>query len=280
MLKTGSKFLFALSAFGLVSAVLWADGTGQHTIGMDTLIGPVTLGYKGYVGEHTGYAIFMGLAASALFLAIFLSAIREADAEAVAQVAGTDAVPEVEAPATVNYWPIVAAFSEAAIALGLAIGPAMFVIGFVGLAIATTEWAVRAWSDRATGDPEVNRAIRNRFMYPVEIPGIAVLGIAGFVLAISRILLAVPKLGSYLVFGLVPIIILGIGALVVLKPKLSQSVVAGLLLVGGMALLAGGVVAAAAGEHKPDEKKSESKGETGMAPLPAPSATVISVGHR
>jgi hypothetical protein len=281
MFKTGSKFLFALAGFGFVAAVAYAGGTGDHAIGMDTLVGPLTLGYKGYVGEHTGFSILIGVSAAALFLGIFLSALRDTDPDAQAQVVGLDAVPEVEVPATVNYWPVVGAFSLGAIALGLAIGPAMFVIGVIGLTVTAVEWAVRTWSDRATGDAEVNRAIRNRFMYPVEIPGVAVLGIGGLVLAISRILLALPKLGSYAVFALVPIAVLGIGALIVSKPKISPSVVAGLLLVGGVAILAGGVAAAVAGEreHGEEEHEEEGDGEEGLAPLPPPASLVIRVGN-
>lgn len=279
MIKTGSKFLFGLAAFGLVAAVLWAGGTGRHKIGVDTLIGPLTLGYKGYVGEHTGYAVLVGLSLAALFLAIFLSALRDSDAEAVAQVAGTDTVPEVPVPVTVNYWPAVGAFSLAAIALGLGLGPTLFVIGVIGLTITTAEWAVRAWADRATGDPEVNHAIRNRFLYPVEIPALAVIGIAGTVLAVSRILLALPKVGSYVVFGLVPAIILAVGALIVLKPKLSPSVVAGLLLVLGVAILAGGIVAGIHGErhHGEETKETTGKGESGLGPSlsPTPTGSVI-----
>ena len=32
------------------------------------------------------------------------------------------------------------------------------------------EWTMQAWSDRATGDPAVNREIRNRVMLPIEVP--------------------------------------------------------------------------------------------------------------
>ncbi|MGI8709408.1 MAG: hypothetical protein ACR2LA_00210 [Acidimicrobiales bacterium] len=283
MIKTGSKFLFGLALFGFVAAVAWADGTGRHKLGMDSLIGPLTVGYKGYVGQHTGYALLLGLSVAALFLALFLSALRDSDPDAVAQVAGTDTVPEVPAPVTVNYWPVVGAFSLAAIALGLAVGPTLFVIGIVGLAATTVEWSVRAWSDRATGDPDVNRSIRNRFMYPVEIPAVAVLGVGGLVLAISRILLALPKVGSYLVFGLVPVLVLAVGALIVTRPKLSQSAIAALLLVGGFAILAGGVVAALAGERNPSgehEKRAGEGGggEHGLAQLVAQERKVIRVG--
>ena len=281
MIKTGSKFLFGLAAFGFVSAILWAGATGRHKLGMNTLLGPLTFGYRGYVGEHTGYALLIGVSIGALFLGAFLSALRDSDPDAVAQVAGTDTVPEVPVPVTVNYWPVVGAFSLAAVALGLAVGPTLFVIGAIGLTATTVEWAVRAWSDRATGDPEVNRSIRNRFLNPVEFPALAVIGIAGTVLAVSRILLALPKFGAYLVFGLVPAVILLGGWLIVAKPKLSSSLVAGLLLVFGLAILGGGVAAGIHGErHHGEEKHDEKgKGESGLAPRPGSGRPVIRVAH-
>ena len=267
MFKTGSKFLFGFAGFAYLAAFLWADGTGRHKLGMDSLIGPLTFGYKGYVGDHVGYAVFIGLATVALFLGIFLAALRDGDPEAAAQVVGLDTVPEVPAPETVNFWPVVAAFSLGSIALGLAVGPTLFVIGATGLAITTVEWAVRAWSDRATGDPEVNRSIRNRLMYPVEVPGVAILGIGGLVLAVSRILLALPKYGSYAVFLLVPVAILAVGMLFVFRPRVSSSVVAAILLVGGLAILAGGVGAAIQGPRAHEESGHSS--EAGLAPNPA-----------
>lgn len=278
MFKTASKFLYALAAFGYVAAVAYAATTDENAIGMDALIGPLTLGWKGYVGDHVGYTILITLAACSLFLGVILSALRDADPEDAAAAAGFETVPEVPAPVTGNYWPVVAAFSVAAIALGLAIGPVMFVIGMIGLAIAGVEWTVRAWSDRVTGDPEANRTIRNSMMYPIEIPGLAVLGIAGLVLAVSRILLAVPKLGALVIFGLVPAIILGLGALVVLKPKLSQSAVAGMLLAGGLALFAGGVAAAIVGERDHGHDDDHDTEEHGALPSPDPSAIVIRPG--
>lgn len=281
MFKTASKFMFALAGFGVLAAFAYAGGTGGNKIGMDTLLGTFTLGYRGYVGEHAGFTILVAGAAVALFLGVFLAALRDADPEAAAQVVALDVAPEAAAPTTVNYWPVVGAFSVGALALGLAIGPAMFVIGLLGLVIVTVEWAVRTWSDRATGDAEVNRTIRNRLMGPIEVPAIAVLGIGGLVLAISRILLALPKIGGYLVFGLVPAVVLAVGAVLVAKPKISQSVVAGLLLVGGVALLAGGVAAAVVGEHHTGEEEHEetTPGEEGLAPMPLPSAMVIRVGN-
>lgn len=286
MFKTGSKFLYGVAAFGFVAAIAFAIATGGNKIdGVDTILGPLTLGYKGGIGDHVGFSVLVALSFVSFVLAVLLAGIRDGDAEAAAKVVGLETVPDVPAPAAVNYWPVVAAFSAAAVVLGLAIGSTIFVIGAVGLTIATVEWAISAWSERITGDPVVNTSIRNRMMHPIEIPIAAVLGIGLFVLAISRILLALPKNGSYLVFGIVPAIIFGVGILIVTKPKLSKSVIAGLLLFGGVAVLAGGVAAAIAGEREHEgggEHKEEEGGEHGgriAVSLPEPGQTVIRVAN-
>ena len=68
---------------------------------------------------------------------------------------------------------------------------------------------------------------------------------------------------------------------VVAKPKLSQNAVAAMLLVGGIAILGGGVAAAVAGEreHEGGHEKESHSGEEGLAPLPGPSALVITVAN-
>ncbi len=249
MVKSASKFLFALAAFGFVGAVVYGGATAGQGFGMDAILGPLTFGYKGYVGDHVGYALLMGLAVSAGFLGIFLSTLRDADAEASAQVLGLESVPEVPAPVRVNYWPVIGAFSAAAVVVGMAVGAGMVVLGLVGLTVVAVEWASRAWADKATGDAEVNQSIRDRFMRPFEVPLGSALIVALIVLAVSRILLAVPQVGSYIVFGLVPAVILGLGALVVTRPQISQSAIAAMLLVAALAVLGGGIAAAIAGER-------------------------------
>jgi hypothetical protein len=67
---------------------------------------------------------------------------------------------------------------------------------------------------------------------------------------ISRVLLALPEVGSSIVFGLVPVAVLCVGALVALRPKLSSTLLAVLLLLGGVSVLAGGIAAGIKGERK------------------------------
>ena len=248
MFNTASKFFFALAGFCVVAAMVWAGATTDHAIGMDTLLGPLTMGWKGYVGVHSGYALLMGTAVGSLALGIFLAALRGGDPEPGAEAMGYDEVPEVIAPVMANYWPTVAGFSLATVTIGLAVGTWLVVVGL--------EWAIRAWSERATADRELNRAIRNRVLAPVELPGLAILVILGIVLLVSRILLAVPSVAALVVFGLVPTIIFVVGVMIVMRPRLSESAIAGMVVIGALALLVGGIAAAIAGERDHDEDHS------------------------
>ena len=273
MFKTASKFLYGLAAFAFVGAVAYSAITSGHKLDSpETILGPLTLGYKGYVGDHLGYAVFVALTVISLALAIFLSVLHDADAEAQAQLVGMETVPEVPAPVRPNYWPVVGAFSAAAAVVGLAVGSELFTLGMIGLIITTFEWAARAWSDRATGDDAVNQDIRDRLMRPIEIPVGAVLAIALMVAAVSRILLALPQYGTYAVFVLVPAMILAFGALIVLRPTVSKSVIAGVALLAAVLLLIGGAWAAIHGER---EKSTKEEGAAAVhRPVPVPGPTL------
>lgn len=280
MFKTGSKFFYGLAGFALVAAILYAGFTGGNKIGVDTLLGPLTGGWKGYVGDHVGYAILVGLFFTSLVTGILLAAVRDGDAEALAQVVGLEEAPEAPAPVVPNYWPVVGAFSFACMVLGLAVGPGLFLLGIAGFIIVTIEWGIRAWSERATGDAEANQVLRNELMHPIEVPALAVIVVALIVLTVSRMMLALPKLGALVLFGAVPTLILIVGVLVVTRPRLSQSVIAAFLVIGALALLVGGTVAAIVGERDHEDHSSSSESNEGsLAPLPAPSQYVIQVGN-
>ena len=111
------------------------------------------------------------------------------------------------------------------------------------------EWTMDAWSDRATGDTEINRELRNRIMAPIEIPVVGTLAVGVIVLAASRILLNVSKLEAVWVAGVASGLIL-IGAWVYTsRPGLGRRLVRILGPVTALLLLVGGVLAAVAGER-------------------------------
>src|SRR4030095_7198931 len=172
MITTGSKWYFGFGFLALVFAAAYGWTTGGNGLG------PVSLGYKGGVGDHFGYGILVTASAISFFLGVVVTATRDAEAEALAQVAGTETVPAV-LPAGTSYWPPIAAFGVGLLVIGLVSEAVLVVFGLILLGIALVEWTVQAWADRATGDPETNRRIRNKLMNPIEFPLAGALALGG-----------------------------------------------------------------------------------------------------
>ncbi|MET0728241.1 MAG: hypothetical protein ABWZ76_08090 [Acidimicrobiales bacterium] len=243
MFTTGSKWFLGL---GLVSLVL-AAAYGWTTGG--TGLGPLTAGYNGSVGDHLGYTLLVSVALCAIFLGLISIAIRDAAPSALAELAGTATAPVEQAPANASYWPTVGAFGASLVVLGLVISNVLFVVGLLVLLAVLIEWMVLAWSDRATGDPEANRLVRDRLMGPFEVPLAGLLIAGGTVLALSRLLLTSSEMGATAVATVMAVAILGIGTLLATKPKLSPNVVASLLALCALGVVVAGVAAAARGER-------------------------------
>lgn len=253
MTTTGSKWFFGLSIILFVLAAAYGWTTGGNGLG------PLTLGYKGGVGDHLGYGLLVASAVVSLGFGVLTTAIRDAEAVAVAQVAGRDTVPPVT-PAGTSYWPPVAAFGLALVVIGLVSEPVFVVFGLVVVGIALLEWTVQAWADRATGDPETNRRIRNRLMNPIEFPVGGVLGAAVVVFALSRVFLALSADSAVWVgVGCATVILLG-GALFAARPRISSNVVVGVLFVVAVAVLAVGIAATFAGTREFEEHEGEGSG--------------------
>lgn len=242
MLTTGFKLYFGMALGALVAAITFGYTTGGNNTG------PLSLGWKGSVGNHTGYLILIGVALAFGFLGLSLVAFRDADPRAAAELLGVDRVP-AQRPTPPSFWPLVSMFGVAAVILGLVLSSAIFVVGLGLLAVVAVEWAMQAWADRATGDPAANRELRDRVMQPIEVPVLAAVGIVAVPLGASRVLLASSEIGAVWVAGIVATVVLGLAVLVALRPKLSKNVVAGIVLLGGLAFVAAGITAAAVGER-------------------------------
>ena len=77
MITTGSKWFFGLGFVSLVLAVAYGWTTGGNGVG------PLTMGYKGGVGDHFGYGILVCSGLVSLFLGSVVIATRDAEAEAL-----------------------------------------------------------------------------------------------------------------------------------------------------------------------------------------------------
>ncbi len=259
MITIGSKYFFGIGVLAVIGALVYGWGSGGG------LLGVVAFGVRGGVGELAGYTVLWFLAASSLLMAVSVVALRDADPDAQAQAAATDTVPPATPPAGASYWPAVGGFAVALVLLGLVISPALFVIGLIAGGVVVVEWTVQAWSDRATGDPEVNRQVRNRLMYPFEIPVLGALVIGVVVLGTSRVFLALSKTGSTVVAMAAASVILAAAALIATRPKFSRSLVATAVVIGAVTVITGGIVAAASGEREfehPETVGGEDQGET------------------
>ncbi len=265
MFTTGSKWFFGLGAVSFVLAAAYGWSTGGNRLG------PVTAGYWGGVGDHLGYTLLVSVGVAATFLGISSLMSRDANPTSLAELAGTEDAPPAVAPAYPAYWPILGAFGAALVVIGLAVSNVLFIVGCFVLLGVLVEWMVLAWSDHATGDPATNRALRQRMMAPFEVPLAGFLIIAGCIVAFSRLLLTSTEFSAVWVAAGLAVAILAVAVLLATKPKLSSSVVAGVLTVAALCVITAGVMSAARGERTIEPHGSEHGEEgTGLSPYVAP----------
>lgn len=277
MFTPGFKFFFGFALFSLAAAWIYGFASSDETALLQHLLGPLTLGWKGGVGEHFGYTVLVATAAVSGFIGLLLVAFRDADPEALAGALHTESVPLTQAPADASYWPLVSAFSVTVLLVGFVVGEAMVLIGGTLLAITIIEWTVKAWSERATGDPATNREIRNRLMYPLEIPVAGFLCVATIFLGISRVLLAVDKTAAVVIGGVVAVLVFGAAILVAARPQMKRGVLTAVVVLFGLAVLGGGIASAVIGErdfeeHHTEEHSGATEEEGSLAPAPVADA--------
>jgi hypothetical protein len=290
MVTTGSKFFYGLAGVGLLAAIVYGIITNGVDHGgvvavltgdgaVDAVIGPLTLGYKGGVGDHLGYAVLLGFAASCFGLGMATSFFRDSDAKALAELEASGEAPVVVRPQGVSFWPIVMAFAAALVMIGLAASPTVFVVGILVGVIAGLEWTVQAWADTATGDPELNATLRARLMRPIEVPVGALIGIAVVLLCISRIFLATAGVGAMIV-GVALAAAVFIGAVILsAQPQIRRTalVAAGILFaVAVLAIGIGGAIAGPSEHEKHEPPPAAQQIETGA---PADSMVPATLGE-
>ena len=259
MLSTGFKLWFGLCVL-MVAAAIFA---GYTTGGTET--GPISLGWKGGVGNHVVYTLLMIGAASMAVIGIVTQAFRDSDLEAASELLGTEEVPEAQSVVGSSWWPVFAALGVSILAVGLVVNSAIFVIGIIIVLVIGFEWTMTNWSEKATADPKLNSELRERLMRPIEIPIIGALGIGVVVLAISRILLSSSVTGAVWVATVVGVIIFGTAFFVSKRPSISRGVIQSILFLGIAGILVAGVISAVVGErdfhHKGPHHADKSHGD-------------------
>jgi hypothetical protein len=245
------RFYGTLAVVGLIGAVV-VGVTSHHENIINQVVGPLTVGWKGGVGNHLAYAVLLGMALVAAAIGGLLTSFRDADATAEAEAAGLEVVPLTRAPRGANYWPLIAAFGLATVLMGLAISSKYTAVaGGLVLGASVVVWTVRAWAERATGNDRANLQAYQQVIEPIRVPFTALLVVGLMVLGISRVLLALPsKHASTALFAIVGIVILGACIGVALRPKLGRAATTAILVLLGVVVLVAGIVGAARGPRE------------------------------
>ncbi len=243
MVNTGSRFWFGVVALGVVGALAYLLTSGGE------LYGTLVLGFTAVAGVILG-----------------VTSISLRDGDVASTTAGSAAAEH--RPAATRFaaaWPALAALGAAVCMIGLALGGALFYVGVAILAVTLVEWMVQSWAERSTADAAVNQRLRNRIMFPVELPALALIGIAVAVIAFSRVLLAVSQTGSTVVAIVVATVIFGVAVLLNARPRVSSSLLTVIVVLGVVGLLGSGIVAAVAGEREFEEHEAEEGADHGAS---------------
>ncbi|MBW8825375.1 MAG: hypothetical protein JF603_03335 [Acidobacteria bacterium] len=237
MTTTGGKLWFGVSTLAFFAA--WAFALGSDF-------------------EWFGAFVLGTISAGAFLLGLVSVATGDGDVAATADPAAAEVPARRSLPA---FWPPLAAFGAGLSLIGLASHGALLYAGLGVLALVFLEWLVQGWAERATGDHEHNRKLRNQLMFPLEVPVVAALGVAFIVLSFSRVLLALPKNGSVIAAIGLALVVLSLATLISFKPTAASSVLTAVVVLGAVALLAGGIVGLVHGERHIEKHDAEHKSE-------------------
>ncbi|MGH9223988.1 MAG: cupredoxin domain-containing protein [Acidimicrobiales bacterium] len=202
--------------------------------------------YALLTGDHTGVSMFLGLAVAALAGAIAITNYRDplelptaADAPAPA-LRPIGPVRLVGGPG----WPAIGALGAGLIAGALIITPLFAAFGAVLLLVAAVGWL---------GSVSIDRTRRVPNLMPIGIPVVGLFAIASLMFFMSRILLAVPEQASTFIALAVAVVVMAAASFVAVRPTLSPRTLLAGLVVGGLLMAAGGIVAGVAGQRHVEE---------------------------
>jgi hypothetical protein len=243
MLTAGAKFWYALTGLALAAAAVYWFVSG---------------------GEEFGAFVLVFAAIAGAALGTGATALRDGGVPAPAEGETVREAPRVEALPAV--WPVLGAVGVVVTVVGLAVGNILLWVGIAILAVTLFEWMVQSWAERSTPEPSANLELRNRIMFPIEIPALAVIGVALVILTMSRMLLALPQLGAVAFASVVALVVLGVAALLATRPRIGSSVLSGAMGLGAVLLIVGGIVGGVVGErefehHGPEEANGEEHGD-------------------
>lgn len=234
MITTGSKLLVGSAGLAWVAAAVY--GIAQEGI----------LGTIGLISLAVALSLLAGIN-----LFIGDSNVSAMDHESFESSAAA------QATARPSLWPLLVGLGATTVTLGLATFPVIFVIGIVLIFAGTVEWLIQGWAERASADRRYNAEVRDLMIDPLELPVAGAILFAGIVYGFSRVMLGVPsKTSTVVVFSIVAIVLLAVGAFIATDRGVSKQLLGGVYGVGVLALILGGSVYGLNGEREIEEHET------------------------
>ena len=102
----------------------------------------------------------------------------------------------------------------------------------------------------SSADLQHNAEVRGRIAHPLELPLLALVGVAIIVYSFSRIMLWLSKTSGPALFGIIGALVLLVGFIVAFRPSIRNGVIGVVCSIAAIGLVAGGATAALAGERE------------------------------
>ena len=217
MITTGGKLMVGGAVMATVAALVYGltQGGSLGTVGL----------------------IFAAIVLTCI--AVLVIGIRDADVSAMDTGALTDSAAAAAPPGD-SVWPAISAVGGVLVVVGLVTYAPIFIFGIIALLAARVDWMVQAYSERASGDPTFNAAVRERVAHPLEFPILAAVGVAIIVYSFSRIMLFLSKTNGPAVFGFVAALVLAVGFVIAFVPTIKSGLIAAVAVIAALGLVAGG----------------------------------------
>lgn len=239
MISWGTKYLLIMTSVCYIAALVYGIVTGGN------LVGVISIGYKGGVGDHLGYGMMISFSV-ALLLLTFIGFV--ADQGPKVDEKGNSLELNPIQKTTPTYWPALLSLSLALVVIGIAFSRAFLIFGIALMLLVIVQWSIQSWADGISENKEVNRVIRDRVASPFDLPLLSLFSFAFIVLGISRIMLAVSTEMSVVV-AMVAALLVFLSAIYIVYFKVSQKTITTLVAIGIFSILIGGIVAAGVGER-------------------------------
>lgn len=219
------------------------------------LAGIAGVAHVGLTGDRSGYVLLLA-AAAGLALATVANVLYAAPPPFSSAVADVDVEAEGHLPIDVtdvarrSPWPLVTALAVGVMAIGLAAGQGLIVVGVIVLVVGALAWLAQAWQEHPVWTEAMTTRLNERIVLPFVLPTTVVVLIGIAVVSFSRVLLAVSATAAWIIALVVAAAILAALAWLAAREHMGASALKLLAAFAAVLTVASGVAGAAAGERE------------------------------